>query len=268
MRLSRRHIRSSRQTDSRISSSWEWRSKGALSAADAAEFASLSRAILWGTTAPDRHANGRIHRSMSLATCLHDERFIDPFDSTANRQASGPDLPSDTTLRTPERGIDVLRRAKNLPQWCLAFDPRNREAGNRMGAQRRVSARPGPRVRVLVADDDPAFRTALEYLLSNTPGVELVAAASDAEAAIRDACRLLPDVAILDVAMPHGGGPRAAREILLCSPRTRLLAHSVYRDVESVRAMADAGCAIYLVKGLSAMEDLVNAILRPAAGTV
>lgn len=142
----------------------------------------------------------------------------------------------------------------------------DRDTGTRMDAQRLVSARPVRRVRVLVADDDPTFRAALEYLLNNTPGVELVAAASDAEVAIRDACRLLPDVAILDVKMPQGGGPRAAREILQCSPRTRLIAHSVYRDVDSVRTMADAGCATYLVKGLSAMGDLVSAILRPAAG--
>lgn len=137
-----------------------------------------------------------------------------------------------------------------------------------MRSQRRVSLRPGPRVRVLVADDDPAFRAALEYLLNNTQGVEMVAAANDAEIAIREACRLLPDVAILDVGMPEGGGPRAARAILRCSPRTRLIAHSVYRDVESVRAMADAGCGAYLVKGLSEMEDLLSAILQPAAGTV
>lgn len=208
----------------------------------------------------------RSHGSRRLATRLHNEGLIDPFNSELLNLWTSPAI--GTNLRTWELGVQVPRRARNLPQWWVAFGCRNPKTGSRMCPQSRISARLGTRVRVLVADDDPTFRAALEYLLNNTPGVELVAAADDAEVAIQEAGRLLPDVAILDVAMPAGGGPRAARGILLCSPRTRLIAHSVYRDAESVRAMTDAGCGTYFVKGLSAMEDLVNAILGPAHRTV
>ena len=67
------------------------------------------------------------------------------------------------------------------------------------------------RIRVLVADDEPAVRAALAELIETEDTLELVGTAKDAQEAIELAIRERPDVALLDVKMPAGGGPRAAR---------------------------------------------------------
>lgn len=119
------------------------------------------------------------------------------------------------------------------------------------------------RVSVLIADDDEAVREALADLLSDEPTLTLVALATTADEAIDIAAREHPDVALLDVRMPGGGGPRAASEIALRSPATRCLALSAREDNASVFEMLEAGAAGYLVKGASDGE-IVEAIHRAA----
>ena len=116
---------------------------------------------------------------------------------------------------------------------------------------------------VLIADDDAAVREALADLLSDESSLTLVAIATTADEAIEIAARERPDVALLDVRMPGGGGARAAREIALCSPSTRCLALSVREENASVYEMLTAGASGYLVKGGSDRE-IVEAIHRAA----
>jgi PAS domain S-box-containing protein len=121
------------------------------------------------------------------------------------------------------------------------------------------------RVTVLVADDDAAVRQALSDLISDEPGLTLVAVAASADEAIQLAAEHRPAVALLDVRMPGGGGLRAAREIAVCSPGTRVLTLSAYEERAGVYEMMEVGSAGYLVKGSSDVE-LVEAILRTARG--
>jgi len=120
-------------------------------------------------------------------------------------------------------------------------------------------------IRVLVADDEPVFRRALADLVERHDAFQLVGQAADAAEAIRLACRERPDVALIDVKMPAGGGARAAREIRRCSPATRVLALSAYGDRQSVLQMLGAGATGYLVKGAS-VEEIVATVLRGANG--
>lgn len=120
-------------------------------------------------------------------------------------------------------------------------------------------------IRVLVADDEPEVREALADLIEEEPTLQLVGVAGDAEEAILMADAQRPDVAVLDVAMPKGGGARAAREIRTRHPETRLLALSAHEDGASVRAMLGEGANGYLVKG-SSVEDILEAIHRSAEG--
>jgi PAS domain S-box-containing protein len=120
-------------------------------------------------------------------------------------------------------------------------------------------------VTVLIADDDAAVRLALTDLVSDEFGLKLVAAATDADEAITFASEHRPTVALLDVRMPGGGGVRAAREIRLRSPGTRVLALSAYEEKASVYEMLDAGASGYVVKGSSGKE-LVEAIFRTSRG--
>jgi EAL domain-containing protein (putative c-di-GMP-specific phosphodiesterase class I) len=120
-------------------------------------------------------------------------------------------------------------------------------------------------IRVLLADDEPGLRTALTELLSHEDRVELIGTAGDAEEAIRIAESDLPDVALVDVRMPAGGGPHAARGISRVSPRTRVIALSAYEDRKNVLEMLRAGAVGYLVKGTAA-DELVQGIENVAQG--
>jgi EAL domain-containing protein (putative c-di-GMP-specific phosphodiesterase class I) len=120
-------------------------------------------------------------------------------------------------------------------------------------------------IRVLLADDEPALRTALSELLSHVERVELIGTAPDAREAIRIAEIGRPDVALVDVRMPEGGGPHAARGISRVSPATRVIALSAYEDRANVLEMLRAGAVGYLVKG-AGVDELVDGIREVAKG--
>jgi EAL domain-containing protein (putative c-di-GMP-specific phosphodiesterase class I) len=121
------------------------------------------------------------------------------------------------------------------------------------------------RIRVLIADDEAAIREALADLLASEETLELVAVATDTDEAIELAGRTMPDVALLDVKMPGGGGPRAAREIRSVTPHTRVVALSAHEDRSSVLEMLRAGVVGYVVKGASA-EEILETVRRSVLG--
>ena len=120
-------------------------------------------------------------------------------------------------------------------------------------------------IRVLIADDEPRLRGALADLIASEDTMRLVGSAGDAEEAIALAEAIRPDVAIVDVKMPAGGGPRAARGIMQASPDTRVIALSAHEDRETVLEMLRAGAVSYLVKG-TAPDEIVRSIGRAAQG--
>jgi EAL domain-containing protein (putative c-di-GMP-specific phosphodiesterase class I)/AmiR/NasT family two-component response regulator len=121
------------------------------------------------------------------------------------------------------------------------------------------------RVRVLIADDEPMVLEALAQLIREEETLELVGAAGDADQAIELAAVAHPDVALLDVKMPRGGGARAAREIRATEPLTRVLALSAHEDRTTVLEMLRAGAMGYLVKGARG-ADILKSIRRCALG--
>src|SRR3990170_4576180 len=120
-------------------------------------------------------------------------------------------------------------------------------------------------VRVVIADDEALVRQALGELIAAESALELAGEAHDAGGVIELAREHRPDVALVDVRMPGGGGPRAAREVKLCSPLTRVVALSAYSDHETVIEMVRAGAVGYVVKGAPGRE-VVDAILSGARG--
>jgi DNA-binding NarL/FixJ family response regulator len=120
-------------------------------------------------------------------------------------------------------------------------------------------------LRVLISDDDPMIRDALRDVLEAESDIAVVAVARDADEAISLAERHSPAVAVLDVRMPGGGGPRAAREIRERSPGTRILAFSAYDDINTVAEMTQAGISEYLMKGAPNVE-IIAAVRRVASG--
>jgi DNA-binding NarL/FixJ family response regulator len=119
-------------------------------------------------------------------------------------------------------------------------------------------------LRLLIADDDALARALIEAIVERDRELELVGSAEDAERAIELASEHKPDVAVLDWVMPGGGGEVAAREILACSPETKIVALTSPDAQDAGAATLPAGARTSLVKGCPP-EELLRTI-RAAAG--
>ncbi len=118
-------------------------------------------------------------------------------------------------------------------------------------------------IRVLVADDEETVVDVLRALIGSDPSLRFVGAAHDAEGAIELAVRERPDVVLLDVRMPGGGGLRAAREISKrCAP-AKVVALSAHNDSDTVIRMISAGASAYVPKADST-EKILRTIHRAA----
>jgi DNA-binding NarL/FixJ family response regulator len=112
-------------------------------------------------------------------------------------------------------------------------------------------------IRVLVADDEETVVDVLRALIGSDPSLRFVGAANNAEDAIEMTARERPDIVLLDVRMPGGGGLRATREIIKrCAP-TKVVALSAHQDSDTVIGMISAGASGYVPKG-----DPTEKILR------
>jgi len=112
--------------------------------------------------------------------------------------------------------------------------------------------------RILLADDHVIVRQGFRALLERE-GLEVVAEAANGHEAVRLACELLPDVAVLDFAMPLLNGLDAAKEIRRRSPRTHTILLTVHSEDHYVLEAVRAGIHGYVVK-TQAAADLVQAI--------
>ncbi len=112
---------------------------------------------------------------------------------------------------------------------------------------------------ILLADDHAILRQGLRRILESYAGFEVVAEASTGTQAVEMARQFLPDVAIIDVAMPELNGLEATAQILKRVPRTAVLILSMYSDARYISRALKAGARGYLLKD-SVEEDLVEAI--------
>ena len=103
-------------------------------------------------------------------------------------------------------------------------------------------------VRVLLADDSPAFRRTLRALLAEVPGVRVVGEAADADEAVAIAEGTNPDVVLLDLVMPGGGGASAARRIKSASRARRVVLMSLLGLRELAHAARTAGADGFVSK--------------------
>jgi DNA-binding NarL/FixJ family response regulator len=117
--------------------------------------------------------------------------------------------------------------------------------------------------RVFLVDDHALIRSGIRAELGNQ--VELVGEADEVEAAIEMIIERLPDVVLLDVHMPDGGGRAVLEAVIAVQPGVKFLALSVSDAAEDVIAIIRAGARGYVTKNIEGPE-LVEAIHRIAAG--
>lgn len=112
--------------------------------------------------------------------------------------------------------------------------------------------------RILLADDHALVRRGVRLILDDSPGLCVVAEASDGAEAVTLARAEDVDLAILDVAMPRLTGLQAAREIARREPHPRMLMLSMYDNEQYFFEALKAGASGYVLKSV-ADQDLVEA---------
>jgi EAL domain-containing protein (putative c-di-GMP-specific phosphodiesterase class I)/CheY-like chemotaxis protein len=120
-------------------------------------------------------------------------------------------------------------------------------------------------IRVILADDDDVLLRALSDVICSDDSFDLVGTARDTIEAIELTLAESPDVALVDVRMPGGGGMEFARQIRRRSPDTNVVAFSAHQETEVVLAMVRAGAVGFVAKD-GAIEDVLQAIRRAAGG--
>lgn len=116
-----------------------------------------------------------------------------------------------------------------------------------------------PKIRVLIADDHGLMREGVRALLRPHEDIEVVGEAADGDEAVREVRRLVPDLVLMDVAMPGLGGLEATLAIRKEKPEVKILVLTQYDDREYVARFLKAGVAGYVLKKAAASE-LVSAI--------
>ena len=116
---------------------------------------------------------------------------------------------------------------------------------------------------VVIVDDHAMFRTGVRAELGDQ--VELVGEADDVDSAVAAIVAHQPDVVLLDVHLPGGGGVEVMRRTAATAPKTQFLALSVSDAAEDVIGTIRGGARGYVTKTITGPE-LINAIARVASG--
>ena len=120
-------------------------------------------------------------------------------------------------------------------------------------------------IRVFIVDDHRLFLSGVTAELKDRPDIDLLGAAEDVDEAIDRLRREAPDVALVDVHMPGGGGLAVLENVRETRPEVRFLALSVSDAAEDVIGMIRAGARGYVTKSIKP-DDLADAIRRVHAG--
>src|SRR5215831_9271592 len=120
-------------------------------------------------------------------------------------------------------------------------------------------------IRVLLVDDHSIVRDGLKVLLEAEGDIEVVGGAANGLEAVRKVRELLPDVVIMDLAMPELNGTEATAQIHAIRPATQVLVLSMHSTAEHIFRALQAGAEGYVVKE-SAGPEVVSAVRTVHAG--
>ena len=121
------------------------------------------------------------------------------------------------------------------------------------------------KIRVLVVDDHAILREGLRALLSYYDDIEVVGEAQDGAEAVTRVAEILPDVVLMDIAMPGMNGLDATRIIRNQFPETHVLILTQHEDPQYVVPLLQAGASGFVTKRALG-NDLINALRVVARG--
>lgn len=114
-------------------------------------------------------------------------------------------------------------------------------------------------IRVLIVDDHAVLRDGIRTLLERQPDIEVVGEASNGREAVSLVGKLLPDIVLMDIAMPEMNGMEATRIITSTYPQVRILILTQHDSHEFVSPTLQAGACGYILKK-SGGRELITAI--------
>ncbi|BAU50043.1 LuxR family transcriptional regulator [Sulfurifustis variabilis] len=121
------------------------------------------------------------------------------------------------------------------------------------------------KLRIMLAEDHTILRDGLRALLMLDAGIEVVGEVDNGLSALRSIGSLRPDLVLMDLSMPKMDGLAAIREIKRRHPEVKILALTVHKTEEYIRAALNAGADGYVLKDASKAE-LMAAIRATSAG--
>lgn len=115
------------------------------------------------------------------------------------------------------------------------------------------------KIRILIVDDHALVREGIRSLLALVADIEIVGEAADGREAIEKTGQLMPDIVLMDLAMPVMGGLEATRRIHKQYPTTKVVGLTQYDDSEYVVPLIEAGARGFITK-MSSSTELSSAI--------
>jgi DNA-binding NarL/FixJ family response regulator len=119
-------------------------------------------------------------------------------------------------------------------------------------------------IKVILVDDHSLVRAGIRSLIQNISGVEVIAEANNGRDAIRLIDELIPDLVLLDIAMPELNGLEVISRISKDNTDTKIIILSMHTNEEYVVQALKSGAAGYLLKDSAPneLEIAVNAVMR------
>ena len=130
-----------------------------------------------------------------------------------------------------------------------------------------MKSSPSPPMRVMLVDDHTMVRRGLATFLQVFDDLQLAGEAESGEAAIQLCAEILPDVILMDMAMPEMDGAATTRAIRQQYPQIQVIALTSFKEGAMIKKVLEAGAIGYLLKDVSA-DDLARAIRGAHAGRV
>lgn len=103
-------------------------------------------------------------------------------------------------------------------------------------------------IRIVIADDHPLLRQGLVKILSLEPDMEVVGEAQDGEEVLERVAQHRPDIVLMDINMPKGGGLHATRVIAERYPDVAVIVLTIHDDEQYLFELISAGARGYLLK--------------------
>ncbi|MGL6338701.1 MAG: response regulator [Waterburya sp.] len=122
-------------------------------------------------------------------------------------------------------------------------------------------------LRILIVEDDPIMQIGLKHLLSSQPRKLVVGMAEDGHRGVAAALSLKPDLAIIDVGMPHLDGIAATQEIKAALPDIKIIMLTSHTADTEIIAALSSGADAYCVKGID-FNKLLMAIATVEEGAI